>query len=212
MREIRASILEDRFLPLYHEKRAILAEEDLDHPVKPPKRGQNSTVSEIGQFELHSSSIRHLETGAVVPTEIREELPELVKLLKAKHETPVIVLDEGLGAGAAALSSILIYEGLAQKQAVRPMHIVSVAKDLDALRLALTHKKIFSWLRHGAADTLLHRGAWKSRFCPGLSWSLAKDEEVPKPDLVLRTFKVVHAHHEAEVVDWSECLAESVSL
>jgi queuine tRNA-ribosyltransferase len=212
MREIRTSILEDRFLPLYHQKRAILAEEDLDHPVKPPKRGQNSTVSEIGQFELHSSSIRHLETGAVVPTEIREELPELVKLLKAKHETPVIVLDEGLGAGAAALSSILIYEGLAQKQAVRPMHIVSVAKDLDALRLALTHKKIFSWLRHGAADTLLHRGAWKSRFCPGLSWSLAKDEEVPKPDLVLRTFKVVHAHHEAEVVDWSECLAESVSL
>ena len=122
MREIRASILEDRFLPLYHEKRAILAEEDLDHPVKPPKRGQNSTVSEIGQFELHSSSIRHLETGAVVPTEIREELPELVKLLKAKHETPVIVLDEGLGAGAAALSSILIYEGLAQTSGEADAH------------------------------------------------------------------------------------------
>ena len=185
MREIRVSILEDRFLPLYHEKRAILAEEDLDHPAKPPKRGQSATVSEIGQFELHGSSIRHLETGAVVPTEVQKELPELVRLLKAKDETPVIVLDEGLGAGAAALSAILVYEDLAQKQAIRPMHIVSVADDLDALRLALNHKKIFPWLRHGAADTLLHRGAWKSRFCPGLSWSLAKDEEPAKADLVL---------------------------
>lgn len=199
MREIRASILEDRFLPLYHEKRAILAEEDLDHPVKPPKRGQSSTASEIGQFELHGSSIRHLETGAVVPTEVREELPELVKLLKAKDEKPVIVLDEGLGAGAAALSAILVYEGVAQKQSVRPMHIVSVAEDLDALRLALTHKKIFSWLRHGAADTLLHRGAWKSRFCSGLSWSLAKEDGLPKPDLVLRTFKSTR-EHEAPVI------------
>jgi len=199
MREIRTSILEDRFLPLYHEKRAILAEEDLDHPVKPPKRGQSSTVSEIGHFELHGSSIRHLETGAVVPTEIREELPELVKLLKVKDDAPVIVLDDGLGAGAAALSAILAYEGLAQKQAIRPMHIVSVAEDLDALRLALTHKKIFSWLRHGAADTLLHRGSWKSRFCPGLSWSLAKEEELHEPDLVLQTFKGTR-EHEAPVI------------
>jgi queuine tRNA-ribosyltransferase len=205
MREIRASILEDRFLPLYHEKRAILAEEDLDHPVKPPKRGQSSKLSEIGQFELHGSSIRHLETGAVVPTEIREELPELVKLLKAKDETSVIVLDEGLGAGAAALSAILVYEGLAQKQAIRPMRIVSVAEDLDALRLALTHKKIFPWLRHGAADTMLHRGAWKSRFCPGLIWSLAKEDELPKPDLVLRTFPSTHGH-EVPVIEFGSRL------
>jgi queuine tRNA-ribosyltransferase len=201
MRETRASILENRFLPLYHEKRAILAEEDLDHPVKPPKRGQSATVSEIGCYELHGSSIRHLETGAVVPTEIREELPELIRLLKAKSDAPLVLWDEGLGAGAAALSAILAYEALAQKQAVRPMHIVSITKDLDALRLALSHKKIFGWLRHGAADTLMHRGAWKSRFCPGLSWSLAKDEEAPKPDLVLRTFQIA-TKHDAPVIDW----------
>jgi queuine tRNA-ribosyltransferase len=186
MREIRTSILEDRFLPLYHEKRATLAEEDLDHPVTPPKRGSTTWVSEIGRYELHGSSIRQLETGAVLPATIREEIPELVRLLKAKDETPVIVLDDGLGAGAAALSAIWVYEALAQQQTVRPMHIVSLAEDLDALRLALTHKKIFPWLRHGAADTILHRGAWRSRFCHGLSWSLAKDEERPKPDLILR--------------------------
>jgi queuine tRNA-ribosyltransferase len=201
MHEIRTSILDDRFLPLYHDKRAILAEEDLDHPVKPPKRGQSATVNEIGQFELHGSSIRHLETSAVVPTEIREELPELTKLLKAKNDAPVIVWDEGLGAGAAALSAILVYEALAQKQPVRPMDIVSVADDLDALRLALSHKKIFPWLRHGAADTILHRGAWKSRFCDGLSWSLAQEEELPKPDLVLCTFQGTR-EHEAPVIDF----------
>jgi queuine tRNA-ribosyltransferase len=201
MREIRTSILEDRFLLLYHEKRAILAEEDLDHPVKPPKRGQSSMVSEMGQFELHGSSIRHLETGTVVPTELREELPDLVKLLKAKDETPVIVLDEGLGSGAAAISAILVYEALAQKHAIRPMHILSVAGDLNALRLALSHKKIFPWLRHGAADTLLHRGAWKSRGCPGLTWSHVGNEELPKPDLVLRTFQS-NREHEAPVIDF----------
>lgn len=187
MREIRASILEDRFLPLYHEKRAILAEEDLDHPVKPPKRGQSATVSEIGRYELHGSSIRHLETGAVVPTEIRADLPDLARLLKAKSDTPVVVWDDGLGAGAAALSAILAYEALAQKHALRPMHIVSFSDGLDALRLALSHKKIFPWLRHGAADTILHRGAWKSRFCQGLSWSLAQADDPARPDLILRT-------------------------
>lgn len=188
MREIRTSILEDRFLPFYHGKRATLAVEDLDHPVKPPKRGQSATVNEIGHYEMHGSSIRHLDTGTVVPTAIQAEMPELIRLLKAKETAPVIVWDESLGAGAAALSALLVYEALAQKQAVRPMHIVSLTDDLDALRLALSHKKIFPWLRHGAADTILHRGEWKSRFCPGLSWSLQKHAEPLQPDLVLRTF------------------------
>jgi len=200
MREIRASVLEDRFLLFYHEKRATLAVEDLDHPVKPPKRGQSVTVSEIGHYELHGSSIRHLDTGAVVPTTIHAEMPELSRLLKAKEATPVIVCDEGLGSGAAALSAILVYETLAQKHAVRPMHIVSLSDDLDALRLALSHKKIFPWLRHGAADTILHRGAWKSRFCPGLSWSLQKHAETLQPDLVLRTFPSTR-EYDAPVID-----------
>jgi queuine tRNA-ribosyltransferase len=187
MREIRVSILEDRFLPLYHEKRAILAEEDLDHPVKPPKRGANTAVSEIGRYELHGSSIRVLDSDEIVPTSIKNDLPQLTKLLHEKTDEPLIVWDIGLGAGAAAISAVLAYEAAAQKQAVRPMHIISIADDRDALKLALSHKKIFPWLRHGAADTLLHRGAWKSRFCQGLSWSLASENEPPKPDLILHT-------------------------
>src|SRR4028118_1418994 len=34
MREIGQGILEDRFLPLYHEKRAILHESDAENPIK----------------------------------------------------------------------------------------------------------------------------------------------------------------------------------
>jgi queuine tRNA-ribosyltransferase len=187
MREIRASILEDRFLPLYHEKRAILAEEDLDHPVTPPKRGTTSLVSEIGSYELHGSSIRVFDSDEIVPTNIENDVPQLTKLLHEKTEEPLIVWDIGLGAGTAAISAILAYEAAVQKQAVRPMQIISIANDLDALKLALSHKKIFPWLRHGAADTLLHRGVWKSRFCQGLSWSLAEDEPPLVPDLILHT-------------------------
>jgi queuine tRNA-ribosyltransferase len=187
MCEIRTCILEDRFLPLYHEKRAILAEEDLDHPVTPPKRGTTTSVIEIGRYELHVSSIRVLDSDEIVPTSIESDLPQLTKLLHEKTEEPLIVWDIGLGAGAAAISVILAYEAAAQKQSVRPMHIISIANDLDALKLALSHKKIFSWLRHGAADTLLHRGAWKSRFRQGLSWSLAGEETPPAPNLILHT-------------------------
>lgn len=187
MREIRASILEDRFLPLYHEKRAILAEEDLDHPVKPPKRGQSSTLSEIGRYELHGSLIRVLDSGEIIPTTTQDDLPPLAKLLQEKTEEPLIVWDVGLGAGAAAISAILAYEAVAQKHPVRPMQLISIADDLDALRLALSHKKIFPWLRHGAADTLLHRGEWRSRFCKGLSWSFATDTDLQKPGLILKT-------------------------
>jgi hypothetical protein len=52
------------------------------------------------------------------------------------------------------------------------------------LRLALHHKKRFGYLRHGAADTLLHRGRWTSRYCPGLSWEL-NAVNPPTPHLIL---------------------------
>ena len=206
MREVRQSILEDRFLPLYHEKRAMLAEEDLDHPVTPPKRGSTTLVSEIGHYELHGSSICHIETGHALPTTVSGNLRELTRLLQSDAVEPLIVWDIGLGTGAAALSAILAYEAAAQMGPVPPMHIVSISGDLDALKLALSHKTIFPWLRHGAADTILHRGAWKSRFCKGLSWSLAGGEPPPPPGLILHTpIPGMHEHidgHECPVVSF----------
>lgn len=67
---------------------------------------------------------------------------------------------------------------------MRPLHIISITSDLNPLRLALSHKNRFPYLRHGAADTLLHRGRWKSRFRPGLSWEL-NPEAPPPPHFII---------------------------
>lgn len=177
MREVRQSILEDRFLPLYHEKRAVLQVEDMDHPVMPPKRTAATVASNRGAYDLHEGGIRHVPTGEMIPTTVTAttEQPQLMRHLLA-GEGPLIVWDVGLGSGAQGIAAILAYEEAFQQGPVRPLHIVSFADDLDPLKLALSHKKLFPWLRHGAADTLLHRGEWKSRYCEGLSWSLVKGE------------------------------------
>jgi len=184
MREVRQSILEDRFLPLYHEKRTLLHEEDVDHPVKPPRRQSAAALEQIGDYLLHRDedkdpAIRHAETGAEVPTQADATAwPDLAQLSRKLPVTdgqpaePLILWDIGLGAAAAALAAIQIYEEAAGAGPVRPLHIISFTDDLSPLRLALTHKRHFAYLRHGAADTLVHRGHWKSRFREGLSWSL----------------------------------------
>lgn len=179
MREVRQSLLEDRFLPLYHEKRAVLQVEDIDHPVTPPKRTAATVASKMGAYELHAGGIRHVPTGEMIATTVAAtaEQPQLMRHLLA-GEGPLVVWDIGLGSGAQGISAILAYEAAFQQGPVRPLHIVSFTDDLDPLRLALSHKKLFPWLRHGAADTLLHRGEWKSRYCEGLSWSLVKGDVV----------------------------------
>lgn len=193
MREVRQSIVEDRFLPLYHEKRAVLQVEDIDHPVTPPKRTAATVASKMGAYELHEGGIRHVPTGEMISTTVAAttEQPQLMRHLLA-GEGPLIVWDIGLGSGAQGIAAILAYEEAFQQGPVRPLQIVSFADDLDPLRLALSHKKLFPWLRHGAADTLLHRGEWKSRYCEGLSWSLVTGDVAEtlrgaegKPELVL---------------------------
>ncbi len=194
MREVRQSILDDRFLPLYHEKRAVLQVEDIDHPVTPPKRTAATVAGRMGAYELHEGGIRHVESGTAINTTPAPpaELQQLTRLLLS-GEGPLIVWDVGLGSGAQGISAILAYEAAFQQGPVRPLHLVSLTDDLDPLRLALSHKKHFPWLRHGAADTLLHRGEWKSRYCEGLSWSLVKgdvaqalqDTAGGRPELVL---------------------------
>lgn len=184
MREVRQSILEDRFLPLYHEKRAFLHEEDMDHPVKPPRRQSVQTAERIGDYLLHRdeegvASIRHADTQVEVITRVDpDSTPALVELRRKlpllNGETPesLVIWEADVGAAATALSAIAIYEEAAGRGPVRPLHIVSFARDISALRLALSHKKHFSYLRHGAADTLVHRGNWKSRYREGLIWTL----------------------------------------
>ncbi|TDU67226.1 queuine tRNA-ribosyltransferase [Prosthecobacter fusiformis] len=200
MREIRQSILEDRFLKLYHEKRQILQVEDVDHPittVKPPVISPDH-AQRMGDYELElrageAARIFHIGTGQTVNTDVTAaawtEDAHLATHLRlpagesAEESMPLIVWDIGLGAGAAAIAAILTYEMEADKGPVRPMHIVSLTNDLSPLRLALSHKRHFPYLRHGAADTLLHRNAWTSRYKTGLTWTLLQgplDKTIPQ--------------------------------
>lgn len=189
MRDIRQSILEDRFLELYRERREILQVEDIDHPVttvRPPVISPDQG-HQIGSFRLElnpgsAARIVHVETGAEVSTNPDDpawnEDTHLATLLRLpadadpEQATSLIVWDLGLGAAAPALAAIRLYEEEFAKGPLRPLHIVSFAEDLSALRLALSHKRHFAYLRHGAADTLLHRGSWTSRYRSGLSWTL----------------------------------------
>jgi queuine tRNA-ribosyltransferase len=186
MREVRQSILEDRFLALYQEKRAVLAEEDVENPVKPPKRSAKSAApTRVGAYELRDDQIVHVESGQVVPTEPKIDVEALKRLLLENTDEELVVLDEQLGAGSADLAAILAYEALSEeKGTLRPMRVVSRDGDLDALKLALGHKRLFEHLKHGAADTLVLRGKWVSRFKPGLSWELAA--ELPESGFALK--------------------------
>ncbi len=103
----------------------------------------------------------------------------------------MVVWDTHLEAAATAFAIILLYEAEAAKGPVRPLHLVSFSEDLAPLRLALHHKRHFSYLRHGAADTLIRRDLWESRYCFGLKWTLTHGShadmqtQAPAADVVM---------------------------
>ncbi|CAN5797163.1 hypothetical protein BH11VER1_BH11VER1_33940 [soil metagenome] len=259
MREIRQSILEDRFMALYQEKRAMLDIEDIDnpcvHPIKSPPDPADALT--LGDYEVHTategfSSIRHISSGEIMHarTPPMDEAKGLYvdqsnlahRLRLATDETPesaapLVIWDVGLGAAANAVAAIHCYETEAGVGPVRSMHIISFENDLDSLRLALSHKRRFPYLRHGAPDTILKRGAWQSRHHTGLSWELlegAFKETMLKasalPDLIFfdlyssktlgdewsveafrRLFSVC-GKHPAELITYSTSTAARVAL
>jgi len=184
MRDIRQSILEDRFGALYHEKRTFLHETDLDNPVPPISRKQKRPLLHLGAFEVHldaasGASIRHTASGEIMhgrlpPMEEARELyvaqSNLAARLREPGETPLVLWDVGLGAAANAMAAIGCYESLSAP--VRPLRMISFENDLDPLRLALRHRDLFLYLRHGGPATLLEKGKWQSRTHPGLTWEL----------------------------------------
>ncbi|MFC5455702.1 tRNA guanosine(34) transglycosylase Tgt [Prosthecobacter fluviatilis] len=194
MREVRQSILEDRFLPLYKERREILPIEDVDHPVTPPKR-TSTKVEHVGDYELCGDppTIRHSATARIVCTTPQLDATtesQIIQHLRLPADSPpLVVWDTHLSAAATALGVILLYEAEAAKGPVRPLHLVSFSDDLSPLRLALHHKRHFPYLRHGAADTLIRRDVWESRYCVGLKWTLVQDNagEGPAPDVVVES-------------------------
>jgi queuine tRNA-ribosyltransferase len=210
MREIRQSILEDRFLELYREKRAFLDSEDIDHPpvdLTPPKRKGPAPL--LGDYEVidtagGAAAIRQRSSGETMhggnaPLEEAQRLyveqSGLPAKLRAEREEALVIWDVGLGAAANAMAAIECYEAAAAHGSVRPLRLVSFEHDLDPLRLALRHHHRFTYLRHSAPATLARSGAWQSREHPGLSWVLVEGDfsemlksPQPPPDLIFYDF------------------------
>ncbi len=189
MREIRASILEGRFLELYRTKRELLREDDLDNPVKeqkPTRATRRGPTLTLGAYEIHTaregfSSIRHVQSGEIMhsrtpPMEEAQRLyieqSALAERLTSDNTTPLVIWDVGLGAAANAMGAIRCYEEQAAKGPVRPLHMISFENDLDSLKLAFKNSELFPYLRHGGPAGILSDGRWTSKQHPGLEWTL----------------------------------------
>ncbi|MDQ6622614.1 MAG: tRNA guanosine(34) transglycosylase Tgt [Verrucomicrobiota bacterium] len=186
MREIRASILADRFLELYREKREFLHRVDPDNPVRVSKPNKKKRT-QLGAYEIHIAregfaSIRHTASGEIMHsrTEPMEEARRLYieqsHLAQRLTETadPLVIWDVGLGAAANAMAALRCYEQTAILPIgqIRPMRLISFENDLDSLRLAFQRNDLFQYLRHSAPAALLESGHWQSKEHAGLSWQL----------------------------------------
>ena len=195
MREIRASVLEDRFLPLYHAKREVLHAEDMDHPPQHPVKTRKRRITKLGAYEVHVAlegfgSIRHIASGEIMHSrtppieEARRLYIEQSRLVERLRDLeapePLVVWDVGLGAAANAMAAIHAYEEAASLGPVRPMRMVSFENDLDSLKLARVNNNFFPYLRHAAPDAILKQGEWQSPVHTGLSWTLLKGNFLEK--------------------------------
>lgn len=207
MAEMRAAILENRFLPYYKAKRDILSQDDQHNPKKPPKVirdrvGGRST--RLGNFEIVKSptgfwSVRDVVSGEIMHSvsdpavEARtlyvEQSKLEEKLSQEDNPSPVVIWDVGLGAGTNAMEAIRA----AEKVNTRPLVLVSFEKDLDAIKLALRHHALFPSLWHEGPNELIKKGYWRSGEAP-VEWRLYEGdfletyqqaaEDYPSPDLI----------------------------
>jgi queuine tRNA-ribosyltransferase len=223
MGEIRQSILADRFLSLYEEKRALFQENDRDNAVTPP-RPRPARPLVLGNYGVHLAragfaSIRHLPSGEIMHARTppldearrlyveQAQLADRIRLGAAEDPRTadaLVLWDVGLGAAANAMAAIACYEAEAAAHPVRGLHIISFENDLDAIRLAFRNDHHFPYLRHGAPAGLLRAGAWQSRKHAGLSWRLVEGdvfvtlgEATPRPDLVFYDLFSSQTHAEA---------------
>ena len=188
MREIRQSILEDRFLPLYEEKRVSLGLDDVDNPsvIAPASLRKPGRARTLGDYTINTaaagfSSIQQISSGEIMhsvspPMEEARDLYIQQSGLTARLAepgAPLVIWDVGMGAATNAMAAVSACEAA---ESPRPLEIISFENDLDPLRLALRHKHLFAWLHHAAPEALLSRGDWTSPRKPGLRWRLLQGD------------------------------------
>lgn len=172
MRRMRAAIVAGRWDEEYRLLRDKLT---------PPKQLRRVPGSTSGAFELVTlrsgeRAVRHTGNGEVMhpvgpwqeANRLYVEQPKLAELLAVRSDEPLRILDVGLGAAANAVAALTCAQALGDKRA-RPLEIVSLEHDLDALRLAMADAEGFGFLtpwRH-ACEAILEQQEWESG---DLSW------------------------------------------
>jgi len=207
MKSMRQSILAGSFKEFYTVQQPLLDARDTENPTTPPKKRRDKDEFVLGDYRAveHKSgafgSIKQLSSGETMhsvsdPLVEAEELyvrqSRLLDRVQQPGE-PLVVWDVGLGAGTNAMACIFALQGLAAHapgSLQRPVRIVSFERDIDSLRLALKHPRLFRHLRHGAPHSLLKDGRWKSEEGM-LEWSLVQGdfaelfEQQPSPEIIL---------------------------
>lgn len=204
MDSMRGHILSGTFMQYYSSNSEILAADDVEHPVTPPKKRKHTRLPLLGDYEIVRSdkgfhSIRHTGSGEVMHS-VNEPLAEAIGLYISQSEfeaaiekTPgadIVIWDVGLGAGTNAMAAIFEWERIfSERGDVADVKIISFENNLDSLRLAAKNPALFNHTRHAAPTAILRNGLWRSdRF--NISWELIEGDFVEKypsatkPDLI----------------------------
>lgn len=186
MRTIRAEILAGTFVAFHTRMREPLAAVDVDHPPgPPPPPARPRRPLSRGAFHVHASPAGHASIAHVsgeimhsvnAPDDEAHRLYIAQSSLIASALTassasePLVVWDVGLG---AAHNAMALVRALDAHPSHAPVHLVSFERDLDALRLALDHPKLFPHLRHPAPHRVLHAGSFSR---PHFTWTLVRGD------------------------------------
>jgi queuine tRNA-ribosyltransferase len=174
MQRMRQAIIDGRWESEYRTLRDALT------PKKLVRRVPGSSVGEFELVTLRSGqrAVRHTGHGEIMhPVGPWEEANRLYvdqvgleALLREKDEEPLRILDVGLGAGTNAIAALTCAERMGSARN-RPLEIVSLEADLDAIRLAMGDTDGFPFLTpwQHATRALVEEHAWES---PSLSWRL----------------------------------------
>ncbi len=209
MREMRASILQDAFLPFYERMRTELARTDSENPSVTPKPARIFHYPRCGDYEIHPAgtggfnSVRQISSGEVMHSVNRPE-DEANRLYVEQSflagrltaagvpGEELVVWDVGLGAATNAMAVVRCFERCqaeAGTGALRALRLVSFECDLDPLRLAARNAGYFPHVRHAAPQAILAHGHWTHR-SGGMRWELAQGDFLecfagaPPPDLI----------------------------
>jgi queuine tRNA-ribosyltransferase len=200
MRTMREHILADTWMPFYLAQRGLLDARDsygkaATHVTKAQrgrlklKRGRYEVIvrGEVGFIrDMASGEVMHSVNDP--QTEARSlyvEQSGLLERLRASTETPLVVWDVGLGAATNAMSAISAVESSSES---RRLTLVSFENDLDSLKLALDHPRLFKHLRHAAPRSLLSTGNWTNS--RSIDWLLlfgdfaVRKFDAPPPDII----------------------------